>query len=145
MVVGKPIEICVISAVELDVADLIFESAQVACIQEEVDGWPDLVIVQSLSLKYIRNFQLIMREVLRVEDKEQRHFFIASFYIEGTQSIESDIMITHTEDKGDQSIQFFVDGLKHVVDGIPTVVAAPHGIIVRDVSPQDYDVWLVFD
>jgi hypothetical protein len=99
MIVGKSIEIGVISAVKLDVADLLFESAQIPCIQEEVDGWADFVIMQSLPLKYRRHFHLVMSEVLWVQDKEKRHFFISPLDIKGTQGIESNVMITHTEDE----------------------------------------------
>lgn len=49
-------------------------------------------------------------------------------------------MVAYAEDDGDQSVQFGVDWLEHVVDGVPAVVAAAHGVVVCDISPQDYYV-----
>jgi len=96
--------------------------------------------MQSFPFSYSGHLELIVGEMLRVEDKKQRKILVGSGYVEGAERIEADIVVAYAEDNGNQSVQFGVDWFEHVVDCVPAVVAAAHGVVVCDISAQDYYV-----
>lgn len=108
----------------------------------KMNRWPKFVIMKCLPLDNWRNILTTLRSMLRIEGKEKRHILQSSSNSRLCEGIKADIMISNAHNNWYQSIQFFVNRLKHPIKIIPAVVAVTHAVIINSVSSKNDDIWV---